>query len=273
MRQAKTEQADTASWSKIVYSYECNIARMWFPAYRDGDTWKAAVMIKRESNVDRVYESLRRMAADFAFKPDQRINESALSKLLGASRTPLREALNRLVAEGFLTFQSNRGFFCRSLTPQYIIDLYEARVAVECEALRHACARASDAEITALEESLQQMEPTYTSTTDTNEMLDMDEEFHVRLAHMSQNGELVRMLRNINDRIRYIRLIDLQRMRDRAGQDSPGDLSAHLDILAALKTRDSAAADAAMRSHIEKRREEATEAVRIAFSQLYVPAD
>lgn len=229
-------------------------------------------MTKRESNVDRVYESLRRMAADFAFKPDQRINESALSKLLGASRTPLREALNRLVAEGFLTFQSNRGFFCRSLTPQYILDLYEARVGVECEALRHACTRASDTEIAALGEALRQMEPVYTSTTDMNEMLEMDEEFHVRLARLSQNSELVRMLRNINDRIRYIRLIDLQRMRDRA-EDTPGDLSAHRTILTALQARDAAAADAAMRGHIEKRREEATEAVRIAFSQLYVPAD
>lgn len=230
-------------------------------------------MTKRESNVDRVYEALRRMASDFAFKPDQRINESALSKLLGASRTPLREALNRLVAEGFLTFQSNRGFFCRSLTPQYVIDLYEARVAVECEALRLACTRAADEEITALSHALDRMEPSYVSSSDMNDLLEMDEEFHVSLAHLSQNGELVRMLRNINDRIRYIRLIDLQRMRDRAGEDTPGDLSAHRIILAALQTRDPAQADAAMRGHIEKRREEATEAVRIAFSQLYVPAD
>lgn len=230
-------------------------------------------MTKRESNVDRVYEALRRMAADFAFKPDQRINESALSKLLGASRTPLREALNRLVAEGFLTFQSNRGFFCRSLTPQYIIDLYEARVAVECEALRHACARATDEEITAIARALDRMEPSYISTSDMNDLLEMDEEFHISLAHLSQNNELVRMLRNINDRVRYIRLIDLQRMRDRAGSETPGDLSAHRIILAALQTRDPAKADAAMRSHIEKRREQATEAVRIAFSQLYVPAD
>ena len=229
-------------------------------------------MSKRESNVDRVYESLRRMAADFAFKPDQRINESALSKLLGASRTPLREALKRLAAEGFQAFQSIRGFFCRSLTPQYVIDLYEARVAVECEALRLACKRAAAAEITALSRALDRMEPSYVSTSDMNDLLEMDEEFHVSLAHLSQNGELVRMLRNINDRIRYIRLIDLQRMRDRAGADTPGDLSAHRTILAALETRDPVQADAAMRGHIEKRREEATVAVRIAFSQLYVPA-
>ena len=55
------------------------------------------------------------MAAAFEFKPEERINESELSKKLGISRTPLREALNRLVAEGLLTAREGKGFFCRSL--------------------------------------------------------------------------------------------------------------------------------------------------------------
>ncbi|MFD2856844.1 GntR family transcriptional regulator [Seohaeicola zhoushanensis] len=88
-------------------------------------------MTKPDSNVSRVYAALRRMAADFELKPDERINESALSLQLGASRTPLREALNRLVAEGFLTFRSGRGFYCRSLSPALVMELYEARVAVD----------------------------------------------------------------------------------------------------------------------------------------------
>lgn len=230
-------------------------------------------MSKRESNVDRVYEALRRMAADFAFKPDQRINESALSEVLGASRTPLREALNRLVAEGFLTFQINHGFFCRPLTPSYILDLYEARVAVECEALRLACARASDADIAALSDYLDGMEPAYQSATELEELLALDEGFHNRLVQLAGNNELLRMQKNLNGRIRYIRLIDLKRMRDQAKGRTPGDVSAHRRVLEELIARNIAAATEALRSHIEKRREEATEAVRIAFSQLYVPED
>ncbi|OUS36590.1 GntR family transcriptional regulator [Rhodobacterales bacterium 56_14_T64] len=230
-------------------------------------------MGKQESNVDRVYEALRQMAADFAFMPDQRINESELSKQLGASRTPLREALNRLVAEGFLTFQNNRGFFCRSLTPKYIQDLYGARVAVECEALRLSCVRATDSEIAALGAYLEQTEPVYETATDSGEQLTMDEAFHMRLVQLSGNAELERMLRNLNDRIRYIRLIDLKRMRDKSGARVPGELSVHSRILLGLAGRDAVAADAAMRGHIEKRREAATEAVQIAFSQLYVPQD
>ncbi len=228
-------------------------------------------MAKRESNVDRVYEALRRMAADFAFKPDQRINESALSEVLGASRTPLREALNRLVAEGFLTFQINRGFFCRPLTPSYILDLYEARVAIECEALRSACLRATDADIAGFSDYLDRMEPEYESATELEELLALDESFHSRLVQLSGNSELQRMLKNLNGRIRYIRLIDLKRMRDQAEGRAPGDVTAHRQVLQGLAARDVEAATQALRNHIEKRREEATEAVRIAFSQLYVP--
>jgi DNA-binding GntR family transcriptional regulator len=228
---------------------------------------------RKESNVDRVHENLRQMAADFAFLPDQRINESDLATRLGASRTPVREALNRLVAEGFLTFQSGRGFFCRSLSPRHILDLYEARVAIECEALRLACARADDAELADLARFLDRIEPDYATADDPIALLAMDEEFHLSLAALSKNQELMRLLRNLNDRIRYIRLIDLKRMRSHPGAQSHGGLVAHRAILDALCARDQATAERAMRSHIERRREEATEAVRIAFSQLYVPQE
>ncbi|MGB0506022.1 MAG: GntR family transcriptional regulator [Pikeienuella sp.] len=227
-------------------------------------------MAKAASNVDRLYIQLRQMAADFAFKPDERVNESELALRLGASRTPMREALNRLVAEGFLTFQSGRGFFCRPLTPKRILELYEARVAVECEALRLACARASDQAIADLAAFLNQSEPQYQNSKDPDDLLAMDEAFHIRLAQLSDNAELVAMLENLNDRIRYVRMIDLKRMQ---GGDRPQSTSAHRQILCALQSRDAPAADAAMRGHIERRREEATEAVRIAYSQLYVPAD
>ena len=101
-------------------------------------------MAKRESNVDRVYEALRRMAADFAFKPDQRINESALSEVLGASRTPLREALNRLVAEGLLERIETGGCRAARFTLDDINDAIELRGVIEGTAARLAAERGAD---------------------------------------------------------------------------------------------------------------------------------
>ncbi len=215
------------------------------------------------------------MASNFEFKPDERINESALSSALGASRTPLREALNRLVAEGFLTFQNGRGFFCRSLSPGRIVDLYEARQAIECEALRRSVGRASDSDIQSVGRYLDETEPDYHGPERAIEVLDMDETFHIKLVQLSRNAELVRILRNINDRIRYVRMVDLRMLLERKqiAKGEGAELSAHRIVLNALAARDEEAAVAAMRNHIERRREEATEAVRIAYSQLYVPVD
>jgi DNA-binding GntR family transcriptional regulator len=231
----------------------------------------AQAPLKSISNVNRVYESLRRMAADFEFMPDARINEGELAKRLETSRTPLREALNRLVAEGFLTFQSGRGFFCRSLSPARILDLYQTRVAVECEALYLACEVADDAAIEAVQTQLHAVSTDYQTSTDPIRLLDMDEAFHMHLAALSGNQELVRILKNLNDRIRYVRLIDLKALRDQP--DVADRMRAHNAIIDALVARDAIGAIRAMRAHIERRRTDATEAVRRAYSQLYVPAD
>jgi DNA-binding GntR family transcriptional regulator len=75
-----------------------------------------------DSVVDRVYEQLKAMSVSFELKPGERLNEGKLAKRLGVSRTPLREALNRLNTEGFL----GKGFFCREL------DAHEPSISTSC---------------------------------------------------------------------------------------------------------------------------------------------
>ena len=104
------------------------------------------------------------MAIDFSFKPGQRINESVLATELSASRTPPREALNRLTAEVYLSYSAGAGFYCRALSPECIVELYELRVAIECEALHCAVERASDHGIAKLVQSLDNYEPLYHNT-------------------------------------------------------------------------------------------------------------
>jgi len=217
------------------------------------------------SRVDRIYDQVRTMATNFEFKPDERINEGALAGKLGTSRTPLREALNRLVAEGFLTFHNGRGFFCRSLDPYQILGLYEARLAIECEALRLAVSRATDEEIAEVTAFLKDTETAYSSASSSQELVELDEAFHLRLVRMAKNRELERILANVNARIRYVRWID---MSERRGITP----AAHVRIAEALAARDEALAVQELRDHICKRSEEATQAVRAAYSQLYVPA-
>lgn len=214
-----------------------------------------------QSNVDRLTGQLRRMAADFEIKPEERIVEGEMAKRLAVSRTPLREALNRLVSEGYLTNTGGRGFFCRALTPERILDLYEARTALESEAVRHAIKRASDADIATLSASLQSAD----HEADRLALLELDEAFHLALTRLSGNAELERLLININGRIRYVRMIGLNARDGVAAQ-----LAAHQAILNAVQARDLDRALTALRAHIELRKEDATQAVRDAFSEIYV---
>ncbi|WP_240989568.1 GntR family transcriptional regulator [Salipiger mangrovisoli] len=223
---------------------------------------------KNSGSVERAYTLLKEMAASYEFKPDSRLNETELAKRLETSRTPLREALNRLVAEGFLTFRSGQGFFCRSLTSAEIMDLYEARAAIECEATRLAALRAKSADVEALERYLLGAGAEYQPGKSAVELVQLDEDFHLRLAALSGNAEMIRMLENIYGRIRYIRLIDLKTLSERTGPEVV-TTEPHMRILKAVKRRDPEAAQAEMRGHIERRLEAVTENVRNAFAQLY----
>ena len=218
------------------------------------------------SSVDSIYRTVRSMAAAFEFKPEERINESELSKKLGISRTPLREALNRLVAEGLLTVREGRGFFCRSLIPEQIVELYELRQAIETETVRRAVERASDEELQQVRDYLKEIAPDYHGSASAREIVRLDEAFHLRIADLSQNAELIRALENINERVRYVRWISMRNKMDITH-------AAHEDILNAMLDRDADGAVAKMRSHIEKSTEEAKETVRTAFSQIYVPGE
>ncbi|MEL6466288.1 MAG: GntR family transcriptional regulator [Pseudomonadota bacterium] len=222
-----------------------------------------------DDTVSVLYGRLREMAASFTFKPGERINESALSRDLGASRTPLREALNRLVAEGFVDFHAGRGFFCRDLSDQRITHLYQARIAIECEAVREAAARAVPLALDALEATLDATSDEYATCTNPIRLMELDEAFHKRLAGLSENGELIRMLATVYDKIRFVRTADLRRLQA-AGRTTTARHKAVLDI---VRTGDGAAASDAMRDHIEDRAKHASDAVRLAFADLYAPLE
>jgi DNA-binding GntR family transcriptional regulator len=222
------------------------------------------------SAVDRAYRKLKEMTATFEIKPDERLNESAISAQLEISRTPLREALNRLAAEGFLTFRRGQGFHCRSLNPAEIMDLYEARAAIESEAARLAARRADPGALAKVQEFLEQSKAEYSPGASPVELVRLDEEFHRRIALLSRNAELVRLLDNAAARIHYIRVIDLQSLSERDGTPTI-TTQPHARILAAVAARDEDGAAREMSCHISRRLEEVTLSVRMAFSRIYAP--
>lgn len=224
----------------------------------------APIPAVRRARGQGVVDELRRMAIAYELRPGERLSEIELAVRLGVSRTPVREALNRLVTEGFLV-PCSRGFMRRPLDVQESLDLYEARAAVERECLRLAVARASDAQIAEAEAWLAQSRKV-PARTPVERLVELDEGFHGRIAAMAGNAELQRLLANLNERIRFIRWLDMEKVGRDATQRE------HAAILKALRTRDAAAGDRLLAAHIGLRREQIVEAITRGLARIYLPA-
>lgn len=215
---------------------------------------------------ERAYNTIRKLLVEFQLKPDERLNEVQLSRSLGVSRTPIREALNRLASEGFVSLTPNRGFFVRSLSTEGLIDLYELRSIIECAAFRLMCERADDAEIGRLTAYWAGIVDGYQNNPP-DEILAKDEGFHLLIAELSGNPELVNQLAAINARIRFIRRIQIERTHD------PRQISSHSDIVAAAVRRDADRGMTLLRDHIEMSVSATQEALKDALLKVYEATD
>jgi DNA-binding GntR family transcriptional regulator len=210
---------------------------------------------------DDIYERVKDMAARFEFRPNERINEIELSKALAVSRTPLREVLNRLMVEGFLTRSQNKGFIGRPLDPRQILDLYEFRRGLEGCTLLLACQRATEQDIAELED-FTRASTDVPEDEDASKLVALDEAFHLRIARMSGNAEYERALDNVNARIRYIRWIDMQRRRTYTQAE-------HMAIVQALKQRNAGEAGELLERHITRRLDQIVDVVKAGYAEIY----
>jgi DNA-binding GntR family transcriptional regulator len=215
------------------------------------------------SSVDRVYEQIKAMAITFQIRPGDRLNEAEFARAMNVSRTPLREALNRLVTEGFLTVSPSRGFFSRSLDAKEIFDLYEYRGAIETSAFRLAVARATDDEISELAQFVRESRDKPEDHKAT-ELLQLDELFHLKLAVLSRNEELLRAVRAINAKIHFVRWVDMRHGRRAYTQGE------HLNIVVALMRRDTEGGCQLLTRHIGRRLDQIVEVIKTGFAEIYM---
>lgn len=220
--------------------------------------------VASDSYVDRTYDQLRHMAVGYQFKPGERLNEGELARQFGVSRTPLREALNRLTTEGFLRFCPGKGFFCRELDPKEIYDLYQLRKALEVGAVKLSVQLATEADIAAIEQFLSETGPDSDGRS-TEELVHLDEVFHERLMELSGNKEMLQVLRNVNAKIQFVRWVDMDRV------SRPVTQAEHRHIVERLKARDEFGCVAALEKHIDRRQDQITAAIKEGFAQIYMP--
>ena len=182
-------------------------------------------------------------------KPGDKLTEQELCKAYGVSRTPVREALRQLEADGLVENILNRGAFVVGMSEQDYEDMFELRKAYEVQAVKWAIERITEEEMDRLEETFEFME-FYTLRNDIDKMLTINSGFHQVIYEASHNRMLKKLLSSYQNYLKY------------KGIESAYDddylttvLEEHRAIFKAFKDKDVKAGTLAMEMHIDRARE------------------
>ena len=186
---------------------------------------------------DLIMDTVRNMIVDGRLPAGERISEVQLSKQLGVSRTPLREALARLSHEGALDTIPRIGYFVRPLTVKEFEQIYSIRPILDPEALRLAGLPSAD-RMKRLQEINQKIERARTPDT----IIDLDDEWHLELVADCPNEVLIDLIKQF---ARRTRRYEIALMRER--KNVVTTTTNHKAIMAALRRRDLKGACAALR--------------------------
>jgi DNA-binding GntR family transcriptional regulator len=216
-----------------------------------------------KSAVDHAYAVARDRAIKFQFLPGEPVNELELSRELGLSRAPIREALNRLVTDGLLTFVANRGFLCRRLDAAEIANLYAVRADIEAGGVRETLERRDIKGLKLLATRWRDV-ARHIDKIPIETLVKADEDFHLALAALSGSDQRVELLTHINARIRFVRLMNIESPTRRT--KSFGE---HEAIIKKLLAGDAAGAVDILRKHLSLSAAEVTESIKRGLPKIY----
>ncbi|SES37679.1 DNA-binding transcriptional regulator, GntR family [Tranquillimonas rosea] len=165
-----------------------------------------SLQIEKQSLHDQVASRIRDLIIEGHLEPGSRIDEAKLVEQLGVSRTPFREALRTLAAEGLIVIRPARGSMVRKLSRADVFSMLEVLAEMERLAGRTACERASDSEIAHARDLHERMLEYYRSG-ERMPYYKLNQEFHTFIASLSRNETLCEIQGNIMARLKRIRFI------------------------------------------------------------------
>ncbi|GBU09226.1 GntR family transcriptional regulator [Gammaproteobacteria bacterium] len=180
-----------------------------------------------------VLQDLRRKIVAWDYPPDFQLIEESLCSIYGVSRSPIRQALSYLVAEGLVVHLPRKGFRVKQLHLKEIEELYEFRCALETHIVKGLAARGLPQDV------YEQLYLTWSSierkqSLTCSELAQLDEDFHTSLAIAYGNQLLISEINAINERIFVFRELDFKS----EGRIEETQIE-HLKILERLVARDS----------------------------------
>jgi len=202
-------------------------------------------MLQRESLGEAAYEKLRLWILDGSLRSGKGLREVDLARRLKTSRTPVREALRRLEAEGLIDRSSSGGYVLHAFTREDLAMIYDVREALEALAARLAAKNRNRAQLGRLADTLETMDEAIARKDDVK-VAQLASAFHATIAEASGNWYLDDVLKNVRNLI--VRYRPVKNPYTLYEADMQQD---HYKMLAALTDQDADESERLVRQHID----------------------
>ena len=207
------------------------------------------------SYAEEAVERLRQEIVTGKLRPNHRLVESEVARILGMSRTPVREALKQLEMQGYLSKLPGGGLIVTDHSPSQIRNLFEIRDALETMAIKLACQRATEEQ---LEKATDYHNRSLVAirNRDINQFIELNSAFHNELLGACGNEQLWSLIQNFRDQF-----FDRRIVRVFTPSDWRVMITQHQSVLEAVCQRNVRLAEKAIRKHVRT-------ALRIAVERL-----
>lgn len=197
-----------------------------------------------QRRADEISEQIEELIFNGTFPNGSRLDEVSLAEMFGVSRTPLREALQRLALSGLVELVPRRGAFVRQPGPVELMEMFEVMAELEAVCGRLASLRITDEALDQLHDANQRCRGAVEAR-DADAYYIENERFHRIIYEQSGNSFLAQEAAKLHKRLKPFRRVQL-RFRGRMAQS----MSEHEDVLSALEKGDSEQAAEALRGHV-----------------------
>lgn len=214
------------------------------------------IAIPRAALHEQVAQRLRQMLVEGRIAPGAKLNERELAEQLDVSRTPLREAIKMLAAEGLVELVPNRGAIAVSLSEADVLDTFEVMAGLEAQSGELAAQRITDEELAEIRAMHYEMMAAYTRR-DLSAYYALNSRIHSAINAAAKNPVLLTVYTQVNAR--------LQALRFRSNQDGEKwkrAVKEHEQMIEALATRDAAAMREVLLAHLRNKRDVVLEQLR-----------
>jgi DNA-binding GntR family transcriptional regulator len=201
------------------------------------------------SLVNQAYKELKRVILEHQIPLGGKLNEVEFAAALGVSRTPVREAVNRLEKEGLVEILPQRGAFVVRCSEKDVFELFLIRENLEGLAARLAAERINEEDLIRLESCIQGFSEPFTEN-QIQRYAEEDFRYHQTIVTLSDSQRLIKLISTLYDQIRIFRLTTLG-LSDRMKVS----LEEHRLILEAFRMKDAEASEQRVRQHIRHVRE------------------